>query len=205
MVVCKSLWYSDIQIFRCAMISDTRYAIVCLKVKTTECVLMCESLHSNCPTIWALWGCWYVETLTRLLGNDRTGTWQIFMSREGVCPGALPTVLQNIQNPTGLVILGRGINIRLVKIMWETSRWLQLYIKEKFQRISHWSNMWRPREENIFPQTILELYGYTTTLFSEIIHGESSFNQNMLIFVADPNLCVMKCGLMGKMRVARGS
>ena len=45
------------------------------------------------------------------------------------------------------------------------------------------------------------LYGYTTTLFSEIIHGESSFNQNMLILVAGSNLCIMKCGLMGKIAV----
>ena len=57
------------------------------------------------------------------------------------------------------------------------------------------------REENIFPQTIFELYGSTTTLFSEIIHGESSFNQNMLILVAGSNLCIMKCGLMGKIAV----
>ena len=125
----------------------------------------------------------------------------LWAGRGCACP--LTTALQNIQNPTGLVILGRGINIRLVKIMWETSRWLQLYIKEKFQHISHCGITCedRAREENIFPQTIFELYGYTTTLFSEIIHGESSFNQNMLIFVAGSNLCIMKCGLMGKIAV----
>ena len=176
MVVCEYeiFWYSDIQ-----MCQDITY-MVCYCLFESEdywlSVLMCESLHSNCLYIWALWGCWYVETLTRLLGNDRTGTWQIFMSR-GVCPGVLPSTHQNIQNPTGLVILGRGINIRLVKIMWEASRWLQLYIKEKFQRISHWSNMWRPSEgREYFPtNNIWALCGYTTTLFSQIIHGESSF------------------------------
>ena len=39
------------------------------------------------------------------------------------------------------------------------------------------------------------------TLFCEIIHGESSFNQNMLIHVASSNLYIMKCGLMGKIAV----
>ena len=42
-----------------------------------------------------------------------------------------------------------------------------------------------------------------TTLFSQISHGKSSFNQNMLIFVADPNHGIMKCGLMDKMSVPR--
>ena len=127
------LWYSDLPWYHIhgMLLSVWKWGLLS--------VLMCESLHSNCLYIWALWGCWYVETLTRLLGNDRTGTWQIFMSRG--C--ARPSTHQNIQNPTGLVILGRGINIRLVKIMWEASRWLQLYIKQKFQRISHPRNMWR--------------------------------------------------------------
>ena len=196
MVVCEYeiFWYSDIQ-----MCQDITY-MVCYCLFESEdywlSVLMCESLHSNCLYIWALWGCWYVETLTRLLGNDRTGTWQIFMSR-GVCPGVLPSTHQNIQNPTGLVILGRGINIRLVKIMWEASRWLQLYIKQKFQRISHCGETcedWA-REENIFPQTISELYVDTRQpYFLKLFTVSPPFNQNMLIPVAAPIFVLWSVG-----------